>query len=83
MGGFTDLVIRRRRLVALLWLLALLLGGFASSVLFWELPPDLTWVLGPDHPRTVIRRWATALEDVSRTSELAGLTYAEADPGQS
>ena len=33
MGGFTDLVIRRRRLVALLWLLALLLGGFASSVL--------------------------------------------------
>ncbi len=33
MGRFTELVVRRRRLVALLWLLALLLGGFASSVL--------------------------------------------------
>ena len=33
MGRFTELVVRRRRLVALIWLVALLLGGFASSVL--------------------------------------------------
>ena len=33
MDRFTELVVRRRRLVAMLWLLALLLGGFASSVL--------------------------------------------------
>jgi putative drug exporter of the RND superfamily len=33
MGAFTDLVVRRRRLVGLLWLLALLLGGYASAIL--------------------------------------------------
>ena len=33
MGRFTDLVVRRRRLVGVVWLLALMLGGFASSVL--------------------------------------------------
>ncbi|MGB6454072.1 MAG: MMPL family transporter [Streptosporangiaceae bacterium] len=33
MDRFTELVVRRRGLVAMLWLLALLLGGFASSVL--------------------------------------------------
>jgi putative drug exporter of the RND superfamily len=32
-GRFTDLVLRRRRLVAMVWLLALVLGGAASSVL--------------------------------------------------
>src|SRR5580698_8953799 len=33
MGRFTDLVLRRRRVVGVVWLLALMLGGFASSIL--------------------------------------------------
>jgi RND superfamily putative drug exporter len=33
MGTFTEFVVRRRRLVGVLWLVAWLLGGFASSIL--------------------------------------------------
>jgi RND superfamily putative drug exporter len=32
-GAFTDFVVRRRRLVGVFWLIAWLLGGFASSIL--------------------------------------------------
>src|SRR5271166_2898659 len=33
MGRLTDFVLRRRRLIGLVWLLAILIGGYASSVL--------------------------------------------------
>ena len=33
MGAVTDLVVRRRRLVGLMWLFALVLGGYASAIL--------------------------------------------------
>jgi len=33
MGRLTELVLRHRRLIGLIWLIAVLIGGYASSVL--------------------------------------------------